>query len=317
MSNAARIAPAPIYEDPEYNSARDACLVYNRQERCWWIVYPAARVGTDEPGFSFTHGNDIRAASTPDRGLTWRYRGPLWGIPFERGRNTYWAPDIIWHEGLYHAYIAYVRGVHADFSGQRHIIHYTSGNLRDWSLESILELSSDRCLDGCIHPLPDGRWRLWYKDERKKGQTWAADSRDLYRFEVAGAVMETNSEGVDIFFWKGFYWMLFDPVGPYDGLGLCRSDDGLAWQRQENILHKPGTRKDDDCPAHHGEVIVDGDNAYIFYFTLPDIGKVAAQNRPWTSADWRAVMQVARLEFSDGKVICDRDKPFDLLLADP
>ena len=89
MSNAARIAPAPIYEDPEYNSARDACLVYNRQERCWWIVYPAARVGTDEPGFSFTHGNDIRAASTPDRGLTWRYRGPLWGIPFERGRNTY------------------------------------------------------------------------------------------------------------------------------------------------------------------------------------------------------------------------------------
>jgi len=68
-------------------------------------------------------------------------------------------------------------------------------------------------------------------------------------------------------------------------------------------------------PAHHGEVIVSGDDAYIFYFTLPDIAKKPAP-QPFSAA-WRAVMQVAKLELADGRLTCDRDKPFELNLPEP
>ena len=80
-------------------------------------------------------------------------------------------------------YVSYVPGVPHDWSGSRSILHMTSQNLWDWKYEGTLPLSSDRVIDACVFHLPDGRWRMWYKDEANQSHTYAADSSDLYTWK--------------------------------------------------------------------------------------------------------------------------------------
>ncbi|MDF3142978.1 MULTISPECIES: hypothetical protein [unclassified Streptomyces] len=56
-------------------------------------------------------------AASADGGRTWTYRGTLTGLDTEWGRNTFWAPEIIWHDGLHHMYVSYIRGVSGSRSG--------------------------------------------------------------------------------------------------------------------------------------------------------------------------------------------------------
>ena len=53
-----------------------------------------------------------------------------------------------------------------------------------------------------------------------------------------------------------------------------RSDDLDKWERQDRILEKPGLREEDGTIANHADVIVQGDQAYIFYFTHPGRGRI-------------------------------------------
>ncbi|MFD0693646.1 hypothetical protein ACFQZT_06015 [Paenibacillus sp. GCM10027628] len=65
---------------------------------------------------------------------------------------------------------------------------------------SKLGLSSGNVIDACVYRLPDGRFRMWYKDEGHHSHMYAADSSDLYHWEVKGPVITVRSqEGPNVF----------------------------------------------------------------------------------------------------------------------
>jgi hypothetical protein len=291
---------APLFRDPIFDGAADPTLIWNRQEQCWWMIYTNRRATVEVTGFTWIHGTDLGVASSSDGGNSWLYRGTLDGLEFEKGRNTFWAPEIIYHEGVYHMYCSYVRGIPDNWNYPRHIVHYTSSNLWDWEFRSILPLSSDKVIDACLYQLPSGTWRMWYKDEANHSHTYAADSDDLFHWRVTGPVItDRPHEGPNVFRWQGCYWMVTDP---WCGQAVYRSEDALEWAYQGLILDKQGTRPHDQTIGQHADVVVQGEEAYIFYFTHP------VKGRPPTS------IQAARLEFASGVLTCDRDQTFTLAL---
>ncbi|HUC93704.1 MAG TPA: glycosyl hydrolase [Paenibacillus sp.] len=306
---------APLFRDPIHDGAADPVLVWNEAAREWWMVYTNRRASAEGLGFAWVHGTDLGVASSSDGGRTWLYRGTLPGLDFEWGRNTFWAPEIIRHEGVYHMYVSYIRGVPHDWPGhKREILHYTSPNLLQWTFESKLELSSDRVIDACVHRLWDGRFRMWYKDEANSSFTYAADSGNLYDWRVIGPVItERAHEGPNVFHFKGCYWMIVDE---WRGQGVYRSDDLDRWERNGLILDRPGTRPDDGKIGLHADVVVQGDDAYIFYFTHPERNEEEGQiGRHQTYATRRSSIQVARLDVVDGRLVCNRDQEFELSLG--
>ncbi len=308
-----RTPPAPLYRDPVFDGAADPSLIWNDRERAWWLFYTNRRANAvdAQDGVRWCHGTDIGIASSTDGGLTWTYRGIAKGLEFEPGRNTFWAPCLVEHGRTYHMFVAYVRGVPADWSGDRHIVHYTSRDLVQWKNEGIIPLSSERVIDAFVQAKPSGGWRMWYKDEANGSHIYAADSEDLFKWAVAGpAVTDKAQEGAAVFWWQGFYWMLVDR---WQGMGVLKSDDLVNWTEQPGtILGVLGTRPDDSDIGRHGEVVVQGAEAYLFYFTHPAGPK--AHTEP---GKHRSSLQVARLEFRDGALTCDRDKPFPLDLLPP
>src|ERR1039458_385268 len=246
-------AAAPLFRDPIYDGAADPVAIWNRQEKNWWLLYTQRRANVDGPGVAWVHGCDIGVARSLDDGHSWRYLGVLPGLEFERGRNTFWAPEMVWHEGVYHMYVSYVPGVPRDWSGPRRMLHYTSADLWQWKFHGPLALSSERVIDACVERLGPGHWRMWYKDEANHSHTYAADSPDLERWTVAGeAIGGAGHEGPNVFRWRGAWWMITDH---WDGLGVFRSEDALAWTRQaKNILREPGIRSDDGVKGGHADI---------------------------------------------------------------
>jgi hypothetical protein len=308
-----RTPPAPLYRDPVFDGAADPSLIWNDRERAWWVFYTNRRANAPDAqdGVRWCHGTDIGIASSVDGGRTWTYRGIAKGLEFETGRNTFWAPCLVEHGRVFHLFLAYVRGVPADWSGDRHIVHYTSRDLVQWKCEGIVPLSSERVIDAFIYAKPAGGWRMWFKDEANGSHIYAADSDDLYKWSVAGPVVTGKAqEGTAVFWWRGSYWMLVDR---WQGMGVLRSPDLLHWTEQEQgILGVPGKRPDDGDIGRHGEVVVQGPEAYIFYFTHPAGPKAHTQE-----GRHRSSLQVARLELDNGRLVCDRDKPFPLELGPP
>jgi hypothetical protein len=169
--------PAPLFRDPVYDGAADPSLIWNGKERAWWVFYTNRRASAPDAqdGVRWCHGTDIGIASSSD-GRTWTYRGTAQGLEFEAGRNTFWAPCLVTHGGAYHMFVAYVRGVPSDWSGDRHIVHYTSRDLVQWKFESVVPLSSERVIDAFVYAKPTCGWRMWYKDEAHGSHIYAADS---------------------------------------------------------------------------------------------------------------------------------------------
>ncbi|NCB09285.1 MAG: glycosyl hydrolase, partial [Bacteroidia bacterium] len=220
---------------------------------------------------------------------------------------SYWAPEVIENNGLYHMFLTYVPGVFEDWGHERYIIHLTSQNLLDWKFESKLELASDRCIDACVFRLPNGNWRLFYNNERDGKSMYYADSPDLYHWTDSGkkVVGDRGGEGPKVFTWKGKYWMVVDN---WKGLGIYSSDDMETWNRQpENILQTPGKGADDQVIGGHPDVVVSNGKAYVFYFTHP--GRIPQNNGIDNTETRRSSIQVAELVYNDGTITCDRDKP--------
>lgn len=279
------------------------------------MLYTNRRANVDCRGVAWAHGTDIGIASSSDQGHTWRYRGILNGLEFERGRNTFWAPEVLWYAGLYHMYVSYVQGVPHDWSGTRSIVHMTSRNLWDWQFENTLPLTSDRVIDAAVMQLSDNHWRIWYKDEINQSHTYAADSHDLYHWTIQGpTITDCAHEGANVFFWQDSYWMVTDF---WNGLGVYRSKDAETWKRQaNNILDTPGQRTDDGVIGGHADVEVHGDRAFIFYFTHPDWDRTQHYGmhevHPYHVK--RTSIQVAELEIRNGILTCDRNRAFDFTL---
>ena len=154
----------------------------------------------------------------------------------------------------------------------RYIIHLTSKDLLTWDYQSTLPLSHPKVIDPGVLHLPDGTWRLWYKDEATGSSCNYADSLDLYTWTDHGKVPGLSDAGGEAplpFHWHGHYWLMRDITGGNHGLALYRSDDALNWSRVGTLLQAPGTGPDDPAVGHHPEVILSGDRAYLFYFTHP------------------------------------------------
>jgi lysophospholipase L1-like esterase len=301
-----KIADKPLFRDPVHDGAADPVLCWNRSEKKLFMFYTNRRANVpDTPGVSWVHGTKTGIAESSDGGATWKYRGTA-NINYGQGQYSYWAPEVVEHGGTYHMYLTFVPGMHTDWSGTRDIIHLTSRDLLNWKYESVLTLSSNRVIDACVMRLPDGTWRLWYNNEVDRKSIYYADSSDLYKWEDKGKAMgERPGEGPKVFRWKGCYWMVVDV---WQGLGIYKSQDCLKWTRQqENLLEEPGKGPDDKVKGGHPDVVVSGDRAYLFYFTHP--GRQNPNEKEDAYEQRRSSIQVVELEYKNGWLTCDRDKP--------
>ena len=299
-------APKPLYVDPVFDGAADPVIVWNKNKKRWFMFYTNRRATVkEEQGVTWVHGTRIGIAESKDGG-TWKYVDTA-NINYRPDADyTHWAPEVIENHGLYHMYLTYVPGIFNDWNHPRNIIHLTSKDLLNWHFESTLKLANDKVIDPCVFHLPDGSWRLWYNNERDGKSIYYADSKDLFTWEDRGKAIAARGEGPIVFHWQNTNWMIVDV---WKGMAIYQSDDLLKWKKQSaRILEKPGLGKDDQAIGGHCDVIVNNGHAYIFYFTHP--GRSKANPAPAASVEARrSVIQLADLEYKDGLISCDRDKP--------
>lgn len=308
---------APLFRDPIYDGAADPIVIWNKVEKNWWMLYSARKANQQVPDVSFCYGTNVAIASSDDNGKTWLYRGEL-DLDFERGTNSFWAPDVVYHEGLYHMYVVYFRGVRSHWGGNPVIHHYTSENMWDWTHVGPLKLSSNSVIDATVFKMKNGKFRMWYKDETQGALTVMSESDDLYKWTTKSTkpvIGGQAHEGPKVFEYKGYYWMLTDE---WQGMRVYRSNDLDKWEKQGLILDKPSSRKEDSPSGAHGDVVVVQDKAYVFYFTHPGRSKhfegELDENGGFSYTNRRSSIQVAELVFDGTTLTCDRDKPFDFFL---
>ena len=106
--------------------------------------------------------------------------------------------------------------------------------------------------------------------------------------------------------------MITDPTyESYTGLDVFRSNDGSSWVFNSTILNNPGIRPDDRDQGRHPDVKIINNKAYIFYFTHPGRIYPGKGNEDGDQHRWRyrrSSLQVAELEYDQGKIICNRNK---------
>ena len=290
------MADKPLFVDPLYDGAADPIVIWNHAEKKWFMLYTNRRANARGlEGVSWVHGTDIGIAESSDGGATWQYRGTC-DIRYRPDENpTYWAPDVVYHEGLYHMYLTYVPGVFTTWNHPRRIVHLTSTDLIRWDYQSTLRLASERVIDAAVFRMPNGTWRMYYNNERDGKTMYYADSPDLYNWTDHNRRVPNihRGEGATIFHWKDTYWMLVDA---WDGFAVHSSSDLENWTKQpNNILREPGTGKADGAKGQHGDVVVSQGRAFIFYFVH--------QNAR------RTQLQVAELEYDNGVLKVDRNMP--------
>lgn len=313
------IAPAPLFRDPITDGAADPVMVWNREEKKWWMLYTQRRANTEAPDVSFCYGTDIGIAVGEKNGQDWVYRGTL-KLDFEKGKNTFWAPDVVYQNGVYHMFVVYIQGVRSHWGGKARMAHYTSKNLWDWKFIGFLHLSSENVIDASLMQMPDKSWRMWYKDDAHDAQIMVAQSNNLYkwRFNKKPVLNQTQQEGPINFKFGNYYWMITDE---WHGMRVYRSKDATNWEKQGLILDSASNRSEDRPSGAHGDVIVLKDRAYIFYFTHPGRKTHSdATMRPdgiYPFDERRSSIQVAPLEIKNGTLISDRNKPFDFWLTSP
>jgi sucrose-6-phosphate hydrolase SacC (GH32 family) len=308
-----KVAAKPLFRDPVYDGAADPVIVWNRRERKWLMFYTNRRAkAVGLSGVAWVHGTRIGIAESTDGGATWKYRGTA-EIGYGKEDYTHWAPDIVYHGGLYHMFLTIVPGTFTDWNATREIVHLTSSDLLKWKFESALKFASDKVIDPSVIRLADGTWRMWYNNERDHKYIYYADSADLYHWQDRGKAVGERGEGPKVFRWKNRYWMLIDV---WRGLVIYSSDDGLKWTRQpRSILEQPGKGTDDQVKGGHADVLVSDDRAFLFYFTHP--GRQNPDSKEDGYEQRRSSIQVVELEFKDGEITCDRDAPTHILLKPP
>jgi hypothetical protein len=308
-----KLAPKPLFRDPIHDGAADPVLVWNRALQRWFMLYTNRRADMkDSRGVEWVHGTRIGTAESVDGGASWTYRGNA-NIRYGKPDYSYWAPDILDDGKRYHMFLSVVPGTFPDWNAPREIVHLTSADLVEWTEPSPLKLSSDRVIDATVARLPNGTWRLWYKDERDKSHIHYADSPDLYKWEHRGpAITDRSGEGAKVFHWKDRYWMITDI---WRGLAVYSSPDATAWTAQADpILRDAGVTPTDREKGQHADVVVQGGHAWIFYFTHQGGEDAKPGDSNWRR---RTVIQAAELEYEDGQLRCNRNQPTYIDLKPP
>lgn len=314
-----RPAPREIYRDPVYDGATDPTVVRDAVGD-WWMFYTQRRATHPAPGdgVAWVHGSRIGVARSLD-GLQWTYAGTLEpaasGLALHDGApplavdETHWAPDVI-HDGTrWRMFLTEIDGIPTRWEGhERRIVEYASDDLRDWTRRGPIPLASDRVIDAAVARCPDGRWRLWYKDEAAGSTTAVAVSDDLESWSLDGVALDGRPhEGPCVFTLAGAWFLLTDE---WRGMAVHRSADAVTWERQGDadavILSEGGPPVDGVQVARHGAVIVTGDDeASLYYFTHPwwDGSELADVEDP---SQRRSAVHVARLRVVDGILVAER-----------
>ena len=315
--DAATPAPKPLYRDPVYDGAADVSLVYDRGQRRWIMFYTNRRATLrlpDPEDVAWVHGTPIGMATSPD-GLRWTYAGVA-DIPSHCTGPTLWAPELYYERGTYHMWLTVVPTVDHRWGGdnEARIIHLTSPDLRRWSCSDTVASGSKRVIDASVLRLGNGRYRLWYKDERAGSRIFALDSTDLVHWKkvLPDPVTNTSAEGPKVFRFKGWYWLIADA---WKGLIVLRSKDAAAWREQTmRILEAPGINRTDTAKGQHPDVVVNDGHAFIYYFVHQE-GEPEARRDPYWHQ--RTVIQVARLKYANGWLSVDRNETVWMPLKAP
>ncbi len=118
-----KLVPRPLYQDPPFDAPTDPVLCFNQKQNKWFMYYTARRAKAENaPGVQWIHGSNIGMAESSDGGATWTYRGTAdinYGKDDHPNDYTYWAPEVIWHDGFYHMYLSYVPGIFNDWNPPR------------------------------------------------------------------------------------------------------------------------------------------------------------------------------------------------------
>lgn len=297
------VASKPAFRDPIFDGAADPVIVRNEQLQCLTMFYTnrRANIGTIN-GVDWVHGTRIGMANSFDGGNTWKYVGTA-NIEYGNDSTTFWAPDIVKQANMYHMFVTVVDGIFNTWKQQRHIVHFTSTDLQKWTFHSQLQLASEKVIDaGLFHD--KNRWLMFYNNESAGKSIYCAESSDLNTWNDLGPmVTDRGCEGPKVFYWKNRYFMIVDN---WAGLVVYQSQDLKSWKRQKNnILAQAGIGNDDGVMGGHCDVVVNGDRAYIYYFTHPGRTPGADAN----TVDYRrSSIQVAELQIDGGQVVCYRDK---------
>jgi hypothetical protein len=314
-------APAPreIYRDPIYDGATDPTVVRDAGGG-YWMFYTQRRAThpAPGPGVAWVHGSRIGVARSTD-GQEWRYSGTLepddHGLALRQGAppvsvdRTHWAPDVI-HDGAgWRMYLTEIDAVPSQWEGHdRHIVEYLSDDLRSWTRRGVLPLASDRVIDAAVTRCPDGRWRLWHKDEAAGSVTAVASTDDLDRpWRLDGVAIDGRPhEGPSVFALGGWWWMLTDE---WRGMAVYRSPDATAWERQGDadavILGESGDPAAGVQIGRHGAVLVEDGIGRLFFFSHPwwDGSELDTTT---DLAHRRSAVHVATLRVVDDELRCER-----------
>jgi hypothetical protein len=199
-----------------------------------------------------------------------------------------------------------VPGTFDNWQHPRHILHLTNKDLLHWKPLDNANLESDRTIDACVFKLPDGTWRLWYKNEADSSKVYFSDSPDLVHWTAKGIATMNHGEGPVVFQWHGAYWLINDP---HTGLAVFRSGDLTTWKQQpDNLLRTPAM-------GNHADVVVDGSGrAWLFYFTSQGGADGDGHERGWAR---RSFLHVTELHEKDGVLTVDRNAPATIRMLPP
>lgn len=317
------LAPKPLFRDPIHDGAADPTLIWNRARHEWWVFYTNRRANQatdDHKDVAWLHATRIGIAVSRDHGAHWTYKGTA-QIPFGKADYTHWAPDIVYWQGKYHMLLTIVPGTFHDWNAPRSIILLESPDLEHWKYITTLDLKSERVIDPTLFQMSNGQWRLWFKDENDHSHIHSVDSADLQHWTAPKiAVSDHFNEGPKAFQWKSdkdgkpIYWLLTD-YGK--GIGVYRSSDLEHWTPEPNLLDQetqPGAHPTDRNGGHHCDVIINGDRAFLFYFTH-QAGADLDPKLPHSAA--RTVLQVTELHFTGEALAVDRNAPTHINLGQP
>ena len=313
QASAPGAAAIPLFRDPVHDGAADPVVVWNRARKTWWMLYTNRRADLEGQGVEWVHGTHIGIAESADGGAHWKYVSEA-DISYGKPDYTFWAPEVIYTDGLYHMFLTVVEGTFGDWNHPRHILHLTSKDLLHWKPLAYVNLPSERTIDACVFKLADGTWRFWYKNEAAGSRIWYSDSKDLVHWTAKGIAIKNNSgEGPVVFQWKGAYWMLEDTA---PGLSAFRSSDLENWTRQpDKLLLTPGTQPTDRMEGKHPDVVVDGTGrAWLFYFTQQG-GEDRDPALPGSAR--RSVLHVSELHGAGGVLTVDRNAPAEIHMLPP
>jgi hypothetical protein len=124
-----------------------------------------------------------------------------------------------------------------------------------------------KVIDADVRKLPDGRWKIWFKDLKAGGggMTASAISDDLKHWVRSNGVEVEDTpahEAPNVFEWKGYFWLIVDPLVE-EGLRVYKSKTASPpWLTQPQLLlsGKDGMRTDDGNGGSHCDVVVTKDD---------------------------------------------------------